>query len=242
MSENEDKKTDKSLKPMLHEGHRKRMKERLFHDGCKSFADHELIEMLLYTTYPRQNTNDKAHEILNEFDNNIELLFDADPADIVNRCKVSDNTAIFFSIASELMHRYMRVRFSKKKVIDSSDTAGEYAVFLLSREKRECFYVICLDAQSRLIGESLISKGTISETAVYLRNIMEAVFKFNARSIIIAHNHPGGSLIPTSDDISTTAQIIKIMNQIDIYVVDHIIVADDKYVSLCDEGFIKNTI
>ncbi|MCI1959891.1 MAG: DNA repair protein RadC [Clostridia bacterium] len=242
MEDREFKKTEKDEKHQIHEGHRKRMKERLFKDGCSSFADHELIEMLLYSTYPRQNTNEKAHKILNEYDNNLGLLFDADPTDIMNRCNVSENTAMFFSIASELLHRYLRVRFSKKKVIDSSELAGEYAVFLLSREKRECFYVICLDVQSRLIGTSLVSKGSISETAVYLRNIMEAAFKFNARSIIIAHNHPGGSLVPTSDDISTTVQIIKIMNQIDIYVVDHIIVADDKYISLCDEGFIKNMI
>ena len=168
------------------------------------------------------------------------MLIEADPADLMFRCGLNENTAMFFSIIAELLRRYSAERYKKRTLIDSSDLAGNYAVYLLSHEKRECFYVMCLDAQSRLINSVLISKGTVAETQVYIRNVCEAVIKFNARSIILAHNHPGGSLMPSVSDIETTVSIIKMLNMIDVYVADHIIVSGDKYSSMSDKGLIKN--
>ena len=72
--------------------------------------------------------------------------------------------------------------------------------------------------------------------------MVEAVIKYNAVSVILAHNHPSGKLIPSESDIITTVSIIKVLNSIDVNVVDHIIVADDKYMSMADEKLIKNSI
>ena len=239
MAEN---KNESNKAPAVHTGHRKRMKERFFNGGAANFADHELIEMLLYNTFPRKDTNELAHKILNEYDNNLCMLVEADPADLMFRCGLNENTAMFFSIMSEILRRYSAQRYKKRTLIDSSEIAGNYAVYLLANEKRECFYVICLDAQSRLINSSLISRGTVNETHVYIRNVAEAAVKYNARSIILAHNHPGGGLVPSVSDIETTVSIIKMLNMIDVYVSDHIIVADDKYLSMADEGLVKNSI
>ena len=82
----------------------------------------------------------------------------------------------------------------------------------------------------------------MNETHVYIRNVAEAAVKYNARSVILAHNHPGGGLVPSVSDIETTVSIIKMLNMIDVYVSDHIIVADDKYLSMADEGLVKNSI
>ncbi len=236
MSDNENKEQP------VHTGHRKRMRERFLKSGAESFADHELIEMLLYNTYPRRDTNELAHKILNEYGNSLSMLIEADPNDLMFKCGLNENTAIFFPIMTELLRRYSLERFSKRKVMDSSDIAGEYAVYLLSHEKRECFYAICLDAQSRLINAALVSHGIINQTNVYIRNVVEAVIKYNAVSVILAHNHPSGKLIPSESDIITTVSIIKVLNSIDVNVVDHIIVADDKYMSMADEKLIKNSI
>ena len=80
--------------------------------------------------------------------------------------------------------------------------------------------------------------GTVNETHVYIRSIVEAAVKFNASSIIVAHNHPGGSLVPSSEDVSTTANIVKAMNMIDVYVADHIIVCGNEYLSMRDMDII----
>ncbi len=233
-------KNDKNSMPAIHTGHRKRMKERFFNSGASGFADHELIEMLLYNTFPRQDTNELAHKILNEYDKNLCMLIEADPADLMFRCGLNENTAIFFSVIKELLRRYSGDRYKSRTLIDSSDIAGKYAIYLFDGEKQECFYVICLDAQSRLINSALISRGTIGETCVYLRNVAEAIVKYNARSIIVAHNHPGGSLMPSQSDIETTLSITKMVNMMSVFLSDHIIVADDKYFSMADNGLVKN--
>jgi DNA repair protein RadC len=168
------------------------------------------------------------------------MLFDADAADLERRCGVNEGTAVFFALVSEFIRRYNGEKWKPRKVMDSSDIAGEYCKFLLSYEKRECFYVICLDSQSRLISSALVSMGTVNETHVYTRSVVESALKFNARSIILAHNHPGGSLVPTSSDVETTINIIKALNMIDILVADHIIVAGDGYISMSDKGLVKN--
>ena len=224
----------------LHTGHRERMRERLKKNGASSFQDHELLEMLLYNIYPRQDTNEKAHRILAEYGGSLELLLSADIADLERRCSLSGNGAVLFAIVSEMARRGVQGRFKERMVIDSTDIAGNYAKFLLSGEKRECFYVLCLDAKSRLISSVIISMGTVNETHVYIRSIAEAAIKFNARSIILAHNHPGGGVIPSSSGVETTANIVKVMNMIDVYVADHIIVAGDEYLSMRDLDIIKN--
>lgn len=223
----------------IHSGHRERMRSRLLQSGIDSFQDHELIEMLLYYIQPRGDTNEKAHKLLNEF-GSLSMLINADSADLQRRCQINENGAVFFTIVKEILRRFDSERWKPKKLIDSSDIAGEYAKFLLSHEKIECFYVMCLDSQSRLISSALISMGTVNETHVYTRSIVEAAIKFNARSIILAHNHPGGSLMPTSSDVETTVNIIKALNMIDIIVADHIIVAGNEYLSMSDKGLVKN--
>ncbi|HIW49011.1 MAG TPA: DNA repair protein RadC [Firmicutes bacterium] len=223
----------------LHTGHRSRMRERLLTAGPETMATHELVEMLLYYTNPRKNTNEQAHRLLQEY-GSLSLLMEADPADLMHRAKVNEQTAVFFPLVRELLRRYDGERWKPRKVIGSSDEAGAYAVFLLSHEKQECFYLIGLDVQNRLIGSVLIAKGTINEAHVYTRTLVEAALKLNAKSILLAHNHPGGSLVPTQSDVETTVQIIKIMNMMDIFVADHIIVAGGEYLSMADKGLVRN--
>lgn len=225
-------------KGSIHDGHRERMRERLLNSNINSFQDHELLEMLLYYIQPRGD-NEKAHKLLREF-GSLDMIINANLDDLQRRCGLSHKASVFFVIIRETLRRFDKERWKPKKLIDSSDIAGEYGKFLLSHEKVECFYVIALDSQSRLISAELISMGTVNETHVYTRSIIEAVIKCNARTVILAHNHPGGSLIPTKSDVETTVNIIKALNMIDVFVADHIIVAGNEYLSMSDKGLIEN--
>ena len=226
-------------KKHLHAGHRERMRQRLLQAGADTFETHELLEMLLYYTDPRKNTNEQAHRLLNEY-GSLAVLMEADPADLMYRMKLNEQTAVFFPLVRELLRRYDAEKWKKRTLIDSSDLAGAYAIYLLGQEKRECFYLLALDAQSRLIGSVRVSEGSLNEAHVYTRTLVESALKYNAKSIILTHNHPGGSLIPTASDIETTVQVIKIMNMLDIFVADHIIVGGNQYLSMADKGFISN--
>jgi len=100
------------------------------------------------------------------------------------------------------------------------------------------FYVLCLDSQNRVNYAALVHEGTINEAPVYPRLIVETALRHQANSVILAHNHPGGSLQPSKADIDVTKKIIAALEPISIKVMDHIIVAGDKYFSFAEKGLL----
>lgn len=226
----------------LHEGHRKRLKERFKNEGAKAFDDHQLLELLLFYCIPRRDTNEIAHRIIKEF-GSLSMLFSSRPEDIVEKTNITENAAIFLAIQSEVVRRANSGKWNKRETkISSSNDAGEYAVSLLAYENYENFYVISLDSQKRLINSNLVSEGSVDEAFIYPRIVVECALRNKASSVILAHNHPGGKLKPSFQDLESTSKITKALNMIDIEVLDHIIVADNKYFSFADNGLIKNCI
>ncbi len=227
------------MKENLHSGHRQRMRERYLAQGGEGFADHELLELLLFSCIPMRDTNELAHKLLKEF-GSLPMLIEAEPRDVINRCGISEATAVFISAQNALIKSCMKQKWEKRTFIGSSQRAGEFAVSLLSQMNYERFYIICLDSRHRFIKAVLIAEGTVQEAVVYPRLVVEAALRHQASSVILTHNHPGGSLKPSLNDMNTTVKIVKAMNLIDISVVDHIIVADNQYFSFAENNMIHN--
>jgi DNA repair protein RadC len=139
-----------------------------------------------------------------------------------------------------LSRRYLKQKWGSRPVLNTSTIAGNYAVSLFAGRVYECFYVICLDSQNRVNHAALVHEGTINEAPVYPRIIVETALRHRANSVILAHNHPGGSLKPSNADIDVTRKIYQAMRPIAISVVDHIIVAGDRYISLAEQGIIDS--
>ncbi|WHH59701.1 DNA repair protein RadC [Petroclostridium sp. X23] len=221
----------------LHQGHRQRVKNRYLTEGLDAFEDHQVLEMLLFYSIPMKDTNELAHKMIKEF-GSLAGLFEADPKDICRRCEVSENVAILVSLIPSLARRYFKGKWGDKPVLSSSSIAGEYAVSLFTGHTYEVFYLICLDAQNRVNYAAPVHEGTINEAPVYPRLIVETSLRHQANSVILAHNHPGGSLRPSSDDIEVTKKIRTALEAISIKVSDHIIVAGDRYLSFAEEGLL----
>lgn len=223
----------------IHTGHRKRVRERYLEEGLDSFSDHQVVELLLYYSIPQRDTNDLAHRMINEFGNLRDLL-EAHPKDIQRRCNVNINTAILISLAAPLSRRYLKQKWEARPLINSSSKAGDYCVSLFAGRVYECFYVICLDSQNRVNHAALVHEGTINEAPVYPRIIVETALRHKANSIILSHNHPGGSLKASNADIDVTKKICQAMKPISISVVDHIIVAGEMSLSFAEQGFMDS--
>ncbi|MGI6113411.1 MAG: RadC family protein [Mahellales bacterium] len=219
----------------LHEGHRKRVKERFLGEGLDGFEDHQVLELLLFYSIPYRDTNELAHRLLNKY-GSLSGVFEADPMDLMSTSGVGYNTAVLLSLIPSVARIYFKDRWGDKVVLNNSSKAGEYAVSLFAGRSYEVFYVICLDAQNRVNHATLVHEGTINEAPVYPRAIVEAALRHQANNVIIAHNHPGGSLHPSKADIEVTKKISKVLAGISIKVVDHIIVAGGKYLSLAEKG------
>jgi DNA repair protein RadC len=214
------------------------MKERYLQEGLDAFADHEIIELLLFYCIPQRDTNALAHRMIKEFGTFHDLV-EADPRDIARRCKVSLNTALLISLAAPLSRRYLKQKWGSRPLINSSSKAGDYAIALFAGRVYECFFVICLDSQNHVNHAALVHEGTINEAPVYPRIIVETALRHKANSIILAHNHPGGSLRASNADIEVTRKICQAMKPISIQVVDHIIVAGDRYTSFAEQGIME---
>jgi len=215
----------------IHDHHRIRVRERFMQTGLNGFADHEVLELLLFYCYPRGDTNGVAHKLINEY-GSLYNLFEADTKDIVNRCRTTERVAVLISMMPKLANLYFRSKWRRQVVVmDNIETVGQYAVSLFVGLTNETFYIFCLDTSHRLNHVSFIAEGTLDETPVYPREIVSEAIKHQSTAIILAHNHPGGTCNPSRKDLDATRKISEGLRFLSIKVVDHIIVAGDRYYS-----------
>ena len=221
----------------MHTGHRKRLKNRFLEEGLDSFELHQVLELLLFFSIPRRDTNEIAHKLLKKF-GSLSGVFEADIKELVKVEGIGENSAFLISMIPQLSRRYLNDKWRDKPELNSSSKAGEYAISLFAGRTYEVFYVICLDAQNRVNYAALVHEGTINEAPIYPRIIVETALRHKANSVILAHNHPGGSLNPSRGDIEATKVIKNALESISIKVVDHIIVCGERYVSFAERGLL----
>ena len=221
----------------MHEGHRKRLKDRFIAEGLQNFEEHQVLELILFYTIPRRDTNEIAHRLIKKF-GALSNVIEADVKDLMTIEGIGENAAVFLSMISATSGYYLKNKQGDKPVIDSSSKAGEYVLSLFIGQKYEVFYVVCLDSQNRVSWADILFEGTLNETSIYPRNLIEVALRHKANSIIIAHNHPGGSLKPSSADIQATKSIKVALETIHIKLLDHIIVGDDQYSSFAESGLL----
>ncbi|HCX64911.1 MAG TPA: hypothetical protein DHN33_06845 [Eubacteriaceae bacterium] len=221
----------------VHAGHRQRVKKRFVQSGFDDFDDHQVLELLLFYAIPMKDTNELAHSILQEF-GSLSNLFEATPEEICARCSLTEHAAILLSMVPPLSKRYNLDRWREKPTINKSALAGEYARSLFTGKKYECFYLISLNSQNKVNHASLVHEGTINESPVYPRILVETALRHKAHNVILAHNHPGGSLKPSSADLAVTQKITEALSAISINVVDHIIACGDSYYSFAENNLL----
>jgi DNA repair protein RadC len=223
----------------VHKGHRDRVRMKFIEEGLDSFHDHEIIEMLLFYGIPFKDTNVLAHRIIKEY-GSLTALLEADPREVSRRCGISLNAACLIAMIVPLSRRYLTAKWGNKPVLNSSSKAGEYVLSLFAGRCYEVFYTICLDSQNHVTYAALVHEGTINEAPVYPRIIVETALRHKANSVILAHNHPGGSLKPSNADIEVTKKIYAALKPIAIQVVDHVIAAGDRYFSFAEQGIMDS--
>jgi len=221
----------------LHQGHRARVKKAYIQHGIDHFEDHQVLELLLFYCYPRKDTKIIARQLINAF-GSLHNLMEANPKDIMEKCGVSENVAVLISLTPHLAQRYLKSRWKEKTILNNAEKVGNYAKSIFVGKKYECFYLICLNTQHGLLGSEMVHEGTIDSVAIFPRNLVEICLRYNATYAILAHNHPGGSLIPSKEDVKVTEDIKKALKLIDIEVLDHIIVAGEEYFSFSKGGLL----
>ncbi len=222
----------------MHEGHRKRLKNKFLIDGIDNFKDHEVLELLLFYAIPRKNTNEIAHKLLQKF-GTLDAIFDS-PISLLKTVEgVGDSAAIFIKIISNITRLYVERKYVRTKKVFKLDEMNNKLMMKFIGRQEETVAIMILDAKGKILYEGIVNKGTVNAVDLYMRKIIELVVLYNASAVILAHNHPSGVAVPSRDDIETTNAINNILKNMKVNLLDHIIVADGDYVSMKDCGMLE---
>ncbi|MDD6966433.1 MAG: DNA repair protein RadC [Firmicutes bacterium] len=220
----------------VHDGHRKRMRQRFLAEGLDQFTDVQILEILLFYCIARQDTNPIAHELLNHFGSLSQVL----EAPVEELCKVDgigENTAVFLKLITQVGRCYLTDRASKSRILPTLDSCAKYLQTFFFGRNVETVYLLCLDAKCKMLCCKKISEGDVNSTTLSVRKIVETALSTNASSVVLAHNHPGGLAVPSNVDVQTTLRIADALQAVDVHFIDHILVTDDDYVSLAQSGY-----
>lgn len=223
----------------VHSGHRKRVrKEFLFMGLNEATPPHKVLEYILFHSIPQKDTNEIAHELLERY-GSISAILDAPVESLMQVKGISEVSVSLLKLILPVARIYQSEKKSNNKVLNSLDEMAEYIVGKYFGYDKEVFSVLSMNAAGKVVGFDILSSGNVSEVSVSVRDIVETAIKRKAVCVVIAHNHPGGVALPSKEDISMTEMIFNTLKRINIYLADHVIIANDDYVSLAQSDCFK---
>ena len=221
----------------VHDGHRARKKQQFRDHGLDAFADHEALELLLFYAIPRVDTNPIAHRLIERFGSLDGVL--AAPAEELERVEgVGGNAATLLSLIVPLVRRSRVSSGRRATILSSAEQIGAYFCDCFFGVRDERLYEACLDAKGKLLQCCKVADGSVDAVNLNMRVIVENALKCGASAVVLSHNHPSGVALPSPDDNTTTLLVYDALRTVGVELIDHIIVADDDFVSLRDNGLL----
>lgn len=201
-------------------------------DGLR---DEELLELLL--RYCREDAGDMARRIMERFPN-IAVIMEADAEDLSTVEGMDEDTVLLLRLIPELHRRYFLSRSRAQKRLADSRDYGNYLQPYFYGARDEMVYLLLLDGAGQVLNCRLLAKGSVNATGVPIRRLVQEALTANATGIVLAHNHPCGIALPSKEDVELTLRLREALEIMDLTLLDHIIVADDDFVSLRDSGYL----
>ena len=218
----------------IHDGHRQRLKDRFLREGLDGFTDVQVLELLLFYVIPRKDTNPIAHDLVDRF-GSLARVLDASVLKLTEVDGITDNGATFLKLVREIERRYALSQ-GEEIILNTIDDCCEYLTRFFKGKRNETVFLLSLDAKLKLLSCREVGEGSVNYASVPIRRCVEMALEDGATSVILAHNHPSGLAVPSNDDIATTRRLAMALSAVEIQLVDHIVVADDDYVSMVQSG------
>ena len=226
------------------QGHRERIREKFLNNGIDGFAEYEILELLLTYCIPRKDTKPIAKELLNKF-KSLDNVFKADLDKLSAINGLGKNSVAFLKLIGDLPSIVYKDELKNKKLIEketlkisNKDILLKYLRNKIGYEEIEKFYVLYLSSSNEVIEFEENSVGTLDRSSVYPREIYKKIINLNAKSIILAHNHPSDNITPSKCDIDLTNEIAKGLKNFGALLIEHIIITKNSYFSFLEEGLI----
>ena len=221
----------------IHRGHREKMRQRFLKSGLEGFADHEALELLLFYAIPRQDTNPIAHRLMERY-GSLSAVLSAPAEDLKKVEGIGESAAVLLKAAGQIAQKARLSDATAQRPLTDVEAVGAYLLERYAGETHEMLYELCLDRKGKLLACKRLSEGSASSAALDIRKVVENAILTSASAVILAHNHPSGIALPSDDDCAATTQAARALQTIGVTLADHIVVADDDFVSMAQSGYL----
>lgn len=222
----------------IHDGHRERLRKRFLEEGLDNFDDLQVLELLLFYCIPRRDTNPIAHALLDRF-GSLSGVLEAPPEELKSIDGIGDSVAVFLPLVTAVARKYYTDKASSEKILRTIEACGNYIRPHFINRRNETVVLLCLDAKCKVKCCKIVDEGSINSAGVPIQKILKIAMANDAVSVVLAHNHPSGLALPSAEDIQTTQRVAAALSAVDIELVDHLVFADDDYVSLAQSGYYR---
>jgi DNA repair protein RadC len=219
-------------------GHRKRLREKFIKSGISGFHDYEIVELLLTLGSPRRDCKRQAKETIKRF-KTLRGVLEASMEELQEINGIGPHNAFGIKLIQEVARKFLKEKIIDKPVYKSSQDIFDYLYLSMRDLKKELFKVLYLNSQNQIIETADLFKGTINSNYISPREVMESAIKYKAVSLVFAHNHPSGATEPSQNDKQLTRDLVYAAAVMQIKVLDHIIIGDNRYFSFASEGLIE---
>lgn len=223
----------------IHDGHRKRLRERFRREGLENFTPHETLELLLFYAKARENVNPLAHRLLETF-GTLKGVLEA-PVDQLTAVEgVGEETASLIAMLVPMFRKYEESIFAGSITLHRFRDMADYCYALLAGLRQERFCVISVSPTMKVLGYRVVSEGTLTDVPAYPRLVVETALNHNAYGVILCHNHPSGDACASRQDVEMTRLVQSVLEPLSIVLVDHLVVADGRVSSMAQTGEIAS--
>ena len=213
-------------------------REKLLHKGQTALSDAELIAILIGSGSSKESAVSLSKRILASVDNHLGELGKVSIQDLMEFKGIGEAKAITIVAALELGRRRRAGESLKKQKIESSRAVFDMMQPIIGELPHEEFWIVYLNNSNRVLQTAQLSKGGITGTIVDVRLTFKNALQIGAVGVILAHNHPSGTLKPSNQDLELTKKLKTAGQSLDIQVLDHLIITENAYFSFADENML----
>ena len=205
-------------------------REKMLALGAQVLSVPELLAVLLNVGTKKESILEMTNRILREYGEK-NIINEKDPKNLKKELDIPELKACQLVACFELGRRFFKTRSGGPVIIRTAEDVFEYLKDMRDLPKEQ-FRGLYLNSQYRLIHDEVISIGSLTANITHPREVFKPAVEYSAAAVIVAHNHPSGSIRPTASDLKTTEQLIKAGKIFGIDLLDHVIIAGDKYASV----------
>ncbi|WP_339059924.1 DNA repair protein RadC [Tepidibacillus marianensis] len=214
-----------------------RPRERFMKVGADQISSTDLLAIILRTGSANESVIQLSAKILSRFET-LQNLYDVSIEELIQIKGIGEAKAIEIKAAIEFGKRIVKATPVEKDTIRSPKDAFSFLGEDMKYLRQEHFIALLLDTKNHILSKETISIGSLNSSIVHPREVFKPAIKKSASSIIVAHNHPSGDPTPSREDIDITKRLVKAGELLGIEVLDHVIIGDERYISLKEKGLI----